>query len=95
MFYFACLAGGCSPTQAKLLYAGVRVGAWAENHNILASAELAAARATRLPNEHTKEELAIRAKYTLIAGDLQRTPDRFDDIKRVVDSHLQQEAARN
>lgn len=29
MFYFACLAGGCSESQAKILYAGVRVGAWA------------------------------------------------------------------
>lgn len=29
MFYFACRAGGCSPSQARLLYLGVRVGAWA------------------------------------------------------------------
>jgi len=29
MFYFACLATGCSREQAKSLYAGVRVGTWA------------------------------------------------------------------
>ena len=28
MFYHACIAGGCSFLQAKLLYAGVRIGAW-------------------------------------------------------------------
>ena len=28
MFYQACLAGGCAPGQAELLYAGVRIGAW-------------------------------------------------------------------
>ncbi len=29
MFYFACLAGGCSPRQAQWLYLGVRLGDWA------------------------------------------------------------------
>jgi hypothetical protein len=28
MFYFACLAGGCSTSQAQVLYIGVRIGAW-------------------------------------------------------------------
>ena len=28
MFYYACLAGGCTALQAKILYAGVRIGAW-------------------------------------------------------------------
>jgi hypothetical protein len=28
MFYYACLAGGCGPYQAQVLYAGVRIGAW-------------------------------------------------------------------
>lgn len=31
MFYFACLAGGCSKPQARLLYLGVRMGDWATN----------------------------------------------------------------
>lgn len=29
MFYYACLAGGCSIEQAQQLYAGVRIGDWA------------------------------------------------------------------
>lgn len=28
MFYFACLAGGCSTAQARIMYTGVRIGAW-------------------------------------------------------------------
>lgn len=28
MFYNACIAGGCKPKQAEVLYAGVRIGAW-------------------------------------------------------------------
>lgn len=29
MFFHACRAGGCGPVQARILYAGVRIGAWA------------------------------------------------------------------
>ena len=29
MFYFACLAGGCTLLESKLFYAGVRLGSWA------------------------------------------------------------------
>lgn len=29
MFYFACLAGGCSKADARLYYLGVRIGALA------------------------------------------------------------------
>ncbi len=28
MFFHACHAGGCNPLQSKILYAGVRIGAW-------------------------------------------------------------------
>ena len=31
MFYYACLAGGCSLKQASLLYVGVRIGSWASD----------------------------------------------------------------
>ncbi|WP_158618368.1 DUF1353 domain-containing protein [Candidimonas sp. SYP-B2681] len=29
MFFYACLAGGCSMRQSRILYAGVRIGTWA------------------------------------------------------------------
>ena len=31
MFYFACLAGGCSLGQARMLYVGVRIGSWSHS----------------------------------------------------------------
>lgn len=31
MFFHACRAGGCNPVQARILYAGVRIGAWASS----------------------------------------------------------------
>ncbi|MEJ7658847.1 MAG: hypothetical protein WKG07_04055 [Hymenobacter sp.] len=37
MFYQACLAGGCAPSQAELLYAGVRIGAWLPRVRLWAS----------------------------------------------------------
>ncbi len=32
MFFHACQAGGCSSEQARILYAGVRIGAWASDN---------------------------------------------------------------
>lgn len=31
MFFHACRAGGCGSVQARILYAGVRIGAWASS----------------------------------------------------------------
>ena len=55
MFYQACLAGGCAPSQAELLYAGVRIGAWLPRVRLwtssLAAQPLAAARSLSLAAE--------------------------------------------
>lgn len=89
MFYFACLCGGCSALQAKLLYAGVRLGAWAEaNHIFSMDAVAMAPDATRLPGQQSPRELELRARYTLIAHQLMATGDNFADIERVVDRNL-------
>jgi|GEM_PF-639094 hypothetical protein len=37
MFYHACRAGGCSAFQSRILYAGVRLGAWASTKNTAAA----------------------------------------------------------
>ncbi len=89
MFYFACLAGGCSLLQAKMLYAGVRVGAWASETRLLTAEALAKPPdASRLPGQETPHELEIRARYTLIASQLTATPDHFGAIEQVVNSNL-------
>ena len=89
MFYFACLAGGCSMLQAKLLYAGVRIGAWTSS--LLPEGyvpEVGALPEPKLPSQHTMNELVVRAKYTLIAQRLAGTADDFEAIKAAVDSEI-------
>ncbi|SHG67119.1 DUF1353 domain-containing protein [Massilia sp. CF038] len=89
MFYYACLAGGCSLLQAKMLYAGVRVGAWASNTQVLSmdpAAQLPDG--YRLPGQQSPRELEVRARYTVIANQLMATSDNFADIERVVNKNL-------
>lgn len=89
MFYFACLCGGCSALQAKLLYAGVRLGAWAAQQQVLAMDPVALAPgATRLPGQLSARELELRSRYTLIARQLMATPDNIDAIAQVVERNL-------
>ena len=89
MFYFACLAGGCMPMEAKFLYAGVRIGSWTSRTrdyalDIVSMAPVAA----RLQGQQTPTELEVRAKYTLLAGELQTTGDDFETIRATVERHL-------
>jgi hypothetical protein len=89
MFYFACLCGGCSLLQAKLLYAGVRLGAWATARPALAMDAVApVADAARLPGQESAAELELRSRYTLIARQLMATPDTIAAVKQVVDRNL-------
>lgn len=89
MFHFACLCGGCSVLQAKLLYAGVRLGTWASSQPVFTTEAVTMAPAgTRLPGQLTERELELRARYTIIANELMVTSDRFPDIQHVVDRNL-------
>jgi hypothetical protein len=89
MFYFACAAGGCPLMDSKLLYAGVRIGTWG-----LATRDYAvniftfAPMAPRLPGQQTPTELEMRARYTLLAAELQDTGDDFDAIHAAVARQL-------
>jgi hypothetical protein len=89
MFYFACLAGGCMLMESKLLYAGVRVGSWSSVARDMALDMVSVAPAApRLPGQQTTTELAVRARYTLLAADLHSISDQFDDIRATVERHL-------
>ena len=89
MFYYACLAGGCSLLQAKMLYAGVRLGAWASRQQVPAIDSLAQLPdGRRLPGQESPQDLELRARYTLIANQLMATPDNIAAIERVVDQNL-------
>ena len=101
MFYFACIAGGCMLMEAKLLYASVRLGTWASVTRDLAvdlvSMAPVASPRPRLPGlpglpgqpgHHPATELEVRARYTLLAGELATTADDFETIRATVERHL-------
>ena len=88
MFYYACLAGGCLLLEARLLYVGVRVGTWASVTRTAATDMLSMAPPCRLPGQQTPDELALRARYTLIATDVQRERGDFAAVRALVDRHL-------
>lgn len=89
MFYFACLAGGCMLMESKLLYAGVRVGTWASLTGDFALDMISIAPSVpRLPGQQTPTELEVRARYTLLASELQTTGDNFEAIRATVERHL-------
>lgn len=89
MFYYACLTGGCTLLQAKLLYGGVRIGSWADEKQFFAF-DVASMMpdAYRLPGQLSPKELEVRARYTLIASQLLATPNEFDEIRATVDRSL-------
>ncbi len=89
MFYFACLAGGCTLPQAALLYLGVRIGAWAsevKKWRPFSRAELL----YRLPGQREASEATLFAKYAAIAveiGALGETPS-FAQVDALVRAGL-------
>jgi hypothetical protein len=91
MFYEACLAGGCSSFQAKLLRAGVCLGAWASSNGLIlepASPNMFSPNKSALAENYTASDLLIRAKFTVLADKLRKTPDNLPDIKSVINKEL-------
>ena len=86
MFYYACRAGGCSKAQSALLYAGVRLGAWAKS----VVGVFVADETYRLPCKHHEYEKELIDKYTEIVEfvkGLEGEPS-FEDIDALVESKL-------
>ena len=91
MFYFACLAGGCSKAQARLLYLGVRVGDWATNvSNLVLPNRLRLL--YRLPTTRkTTVERELLDRFTATARQLEALDDTadFEALEALVDGALQ------
>lgn len=94
MFYHACLAGGCSKSQARVLYAGVRVGAWSGGFRLpftsrtwSASPELYTLRPRGVVG---LEEFEINQKFADLVGKIdQETGDlSFEELEKIVDREL-------
>jgi len=89
MFYFACLDGGCSQGQAKILYAGVRIGAWALQtfpKDVFSRKKLL----YRFIERPQIEEMKVGLKFAEIVRELNKLDDvaGFAEIEAVVDGHV-------
>jgi hypothetical protein len=89
MFFHACRAGGCSPLQARWLYAGVRVGAWAG----AALPEDSISRETllfRVPFKASTDAQFLQEKFQTLATELAGLPDEasIEEIDAVIGRHV-------
>jgi hypothetical protein len=90
MFFHACRAGGCTPMQAKILYAGVRIGAWA--HATLPSHVLNAE--AMLFREELDvpilEEQFLQGKLNAISQEMHALPAEptIDQMDSVIERHI-------
>lgn len=90
MFFHACRAGGCSATQAHVLYAGVRIGAWASasipKHSI--------ARDKLLFRTHIStpfnEELFLKGKLSDISNEMDGLSDDapIEQLDNIIERHI-------
>jgi len=89
MFYFACQAGGCSKKQAKILYAGVRIGAWAGDvftKNAFSRSKML----YRLTERAGVDEMKVNLKFAEVTEALNKLGDGagFAEIEAVVDGYV-------
>ncbi|MFH1098223.1 MAG: DUF1353 domain-containing protein [Candidatus Desantisbacteria bacterium] len=89
MFYFACLAGGCSLPKAKLLYAGVRIGAW-YIASLVPESISAKKLLFRVPSRISADEQFLQMKFNEIANELAGLSDKasITEIDAVLDRHV-------
>ncbi len=90
MFFHACRAGGCDAVQARILYAGVRIGAWASS--ILPKHSLSPARLlfrSHIGNRFNEESLLI-GKLSDISREMQGLPDdaAIEQMDEIIGRHI-------
>jgi len=90
MFFYACLAGGCSQKQAEILYIGVRIGIWAfRAGNWIPSnwKDLL----FRFSTKRSPEENALLKKFRDLVSKESKKAGKwsFDDLQFMVDRSLE------
>ena len=91
MFYYACLAGGCSKPQARLLYLGVRIGSWGTEKKGFWEKLKSKNLLYRLRSQpRMDEEIKIRDTFERVRVKLDalKETDDFDKIEALVDAEL-------
>jgi len=89
MFYYACLAGGCSKAKASILYAGVRIGAWS-NRFIVSGALKKDNLLFRMPSRTNADAQFLKNKFEEIVLELQAFDDQssIEDLDKVIEKHI-------
>jgi hypothetical protein len=90
MFYYACLAGGCSRRQAQLLYFSVRIGAWVPNIRLWSDEAVSSPTVTRKGLHPVLTEQSMRTTFHEIEADISSQPETldFEELERLVNRYL-------
>jgi hypothetical protein len=91
MFYLACLGGGCSKLQARLLYAGVRIGAWTPDIRVWSIEAMRTPAVTKMGFQPRLTDQSVRTTFNEIAAEMEAQPEDvpFETIEAMVDRQLQ------
>lgn len=94
MFYSACLAGGCSIAQARILYAGVRIGAWVPNVRLWSTESVRVPATRKGAVRATITDESVENTFREIAADIAGIPENapFELLEETVDRHLEAKA---
>ncbi len=90
MFFYACRAGGCTAVQARILYAGVRIGAWASSSlpaHLLTGETMLFRKRIDLPS---LEEQFLQGKLAAISQEMEALPAEpsIEDMDAVIARHI-------
>ena len=90
MFYYACMAGGCSPAQARILYAGVRIGAWASSSLPMESTSAEKLLFRKQITVPFAEEAFLKGKLSDISKEMDKLPDEpsIEQLDEVIARHI-------
>jgi len=86
MFFHACRAGGCGPVQARILYAGVRLGAWASKSLTQQSISREALLYRDWKDGLSPESLFLQSKLSEISKDMESIPPEQEPTIAELDS---------
>jgi hypothetical protein len=91
MFYFACLAGGCSLKEAEILYIGVRIGDWQYRVGnwLPANWKDMLFHFTEKPSVEEAEKTLFKKFRLLASKALEKTRSlTFEELEKIVDTTL-------
>jgi len=90
MFFHACRAGGCGPVQARVLYAGVRIGAWASKSltDRSLSPEILLYRDWK--DGPSPEAMFLQSKLSEISRDMESLPEEptIAELDSIIKRHI-------